>query len=56
LSRPCRRVKTQGSFPTEGSALTLLLGLIASGAIRLRKIDGYSKLSELIVEARRESA
>lgn len=51
-----RRVKTQGSFPTEGSALTLLFGLIASGAIRLRKIDGYSKLSELIVEARRESA
>jgi transposase-like protein len=25
-----RRVKTQGSFPTEGAALVLLFGLIAS--------------------------
>ncbi len=43
-----RRIKTQGSFPTEGAALTLLFGLIASGAIRLRRIDGYLKLSEVL--------
>jgi transposase-like protein len=41
-----RRVKTRWSFPTEGSALTLLSGLIASGTIQLRKIEGYQKLAE----------
>ena len=51
-----RRVKTQGSFPTEGAALTLLFGLIASGAIRLRKIDGYWKLSEVLRGPERKSA
>lgn len=50
-----RRVKTQGSFPTEASALVLLFGLIASGTIRLRKIDGYYLLSESLA-ARRKSA
>jgi transposase-like protein len=34
-----RRVKTQGSFPTEDAAMVLLYGLVASGQIRLRKID-----------------
>jgi transposase-like protein len=43
-----RRVKTQGSFPSEGAALTLLFGLIASGTIRLRKIDGYQKMSDVL--------
>jgi transposase-like protein len=43
-----RRIKTQGSFPTEASALVLLFGLIASGAIRLRKIDGYRRLAEVV--------
>jgi transposase-like protein len=51
-----RRTKTQGSFPTEAAALTLLFGLIASGAIRLRKIDGYHQLEEMIVGAQREIA
>jgi transposase-like protein len=51
-----RRVKTQGSFPTEASALVLLFGLIASGTIRLRKIDGYYLLSEVIAGSRRKSA
>ncbi len=51
-----RRVKTQGSFPTEASALVLLFGLIASGTIRLRKIDGYYLLSEVIAGPRRKSA
>jgi transposase-like protein len=51
-----RRVKTQGSFPTEGSALTLLYGLLASGAIRLRKIDGYQKMSEVILKSERKAS
>jgi len=51
-----RRIKTQGSFPTEAAALTLLFGLIAAGAIRLRKIDGYPKLAEVVAGAQRKSA
>jgi len=35
-----RRVKTQGSLPTEDAALVLLFSLVASGQIKLRKIDG----------------
>jgi len=35
-----RRVKTQGSFPTEDSALVLLYSLVATGQIVMRKIDG----------------
>ncbi|HXJ36027.1 MAG TPA: transposase [Candidatus Eisenbacteria bacterium] len=34
-----RRVKTQGSLPTEEAAMVLLYGLVASGQIKLRKID-----------------
>ena len=43
-----RRIKTQGSFPTEAAALILLYGLIACGAIRLRKIDSYQRLAEVV--------
>jgi len=35
-----RRVKTQGSFPAEDAAMVLLYGLVATGQIKLRKIDG----------------
>jgi transposase-like protein len=42
-----RRTKTQGSFSTETSALALLWGLVASGTIEMRKIDGYYKLNEV---------
>jgi transposase-like protein len=51
-----RRIKTQGSFPTEASALVLLFGLIASGAIRLRKIDGHAKLAALVAVPQRKTA
>jgi len=51
-----RRIKTQGSFPTEGAALTLLFGLVASGAIRLRRIDGYQKLNEMVAREQRNIA
>ena len=30
----------QGSLPSEGAALTLLFGLVVSGQIKLRRIDG----------------
>jgi transposase-like protein len=43
-----RRTKTQGSFPNEESALVLLYGLLATQMIRLRKIDGYQKMQEVI--------
>jgi putative transposase len=39
-----RRVKTQVCFPTETSVLLVLFGLVASGMVRMRKIDGYEDL------------
>jgi len=51
-----RRVKTQGSLPSEDAALILLFGLIATGQIRLRKIDGYRKLAGVISEQMRRAA
>ena len=39
-----RRVKTQGSLPNENAALILLFSLVASGQIRLRRIDGWRKI------------
>ena len=41
-----RRTKTQASFSTEESALTLLYGLMAFGQIRMRRITGYQHLAE----------
>lgn len=38
-----RRIKTQGSLPSEASVLCLFYGLWASGQIRLRKIDGWQE-------------
>ena len=43
-----RRTKTQASFTTEESAVALLFGLVASGQIRLRRIDGYQHLAEVL--------
>ena len=43
-----RLVKTQGPLPTEDAALILLFGLVASGQITLRKIDGYAKIATVI--------
>src|SRR3989454_1564504 len=39
-----RRVKTQSSLPTEDSAVVLLFSLVASGQIRLRRVDGWQKI------------
>jgi transposase-like protein len=51
-----RRVKTQGSFSTEGAALVLTFGLIASGAVRLRKVDGYDQLRPFLAGEERKRA
>ena len=40
-----RRVKTQGALPGEHAALVLLFALVATGQIRLRKIDGFPQLA-----------
>jgi putative transposase len=51
-----RRVKTQGSLPTEDAAVSLLFGLVASGQIRLRKIDGHTKLASVIRDRMKPAA
>jgi len=43
-----RRVKTQGSLPNEDAALILLFSLVASGQIRLRRIDGWRKIATVL--------
>ena len=43
-----RRVKTQGSRPSEDAALVLLFSLVASGQIKLRRIDGWRKIAAVV--------
>ena len=50
-----RRVKTQGSLPTEDAALVLLFGLVISGQIRLRRLDGWRQIPA-VLRTRREAA
>jgi transposase-like protein len=50
-----RRVKTQGSLPTEDAALVLLFGLVVSGQIRLRRLDGWRQIPAML-RARRDAA
>lgn len=40
-----RRVKTQGSFPSEDAAVILLYSLVASGQINLRRLDGFKDIA-----------
>jgi putative transposase len=40
-----RRVKTQGSLPSESAVLALLYGLVAGGQIRFRKLDGWQEMA-----------
>jgi putative transposase len=42
-----RRVKTQAVLPSQDSALLLLYGLVASGQLRFRKLDGYQELEKV---------
>jgi putative transposase len=51
-----RRVKTHGSLPTEDAALVLLFGLVASGQIRLRRVDGWRQIPAILRERRRAAA
>jgi putative transposase len=43
-----RRVKTQGSLPSEDAALVLLFSLVASGQIKLRRIDGWRRIAAVL--------
>jgi transposase-like protein len=43
-----RRVKTQGSLPAEETAVVLLFSLVASGQIKLRRIDGWRKIAAVL--------
>jgi transposase-like protein len=45
-----RRVKTQGSFPSEDAAVILLYSLVASGQINLRRLDGYEKIADVLAK------
>jgi putative transposase len=51
-----RRVKAQGSLPTEDAALVLLFGLVASGQIRLRCLDGWRDIPAVLSQRRRSAA
>ena len=51
-----RRVKTQASLPSEDSALILLFSLVATGQIKLRKLDGYRHLAGVINAELRNAA
>ena len=44
-----RRVKTQGSLPSAQAAERLLFGLIISGQIHMRRIDGWRELKQVTV-------
>jgi len=45
-----RRVKTQGSLPSEDAALILLFSLVVSGQIKLRRIDGWRKIAAVLTK------
>ncbi|MGH7313529.1 MAG: IS256 family transposase [Candidatus Rokuibacteriota bacterium] len=47
-----RRVKTQGSLPTEEAALVLLFGLVAGGQIPLRRLDGWRQIPAVLHQGR----
>jgi transposase-like protein len=51
-----RRVKTQGALPTDDAAVTLLFSLVASGQIKLRKIDGWRRLGAVLRQRLRPAA
>ena len=49
-------MKTQGSLPSEDSALILLFSLVATGQIKLRRLDGYRQLAAVINAQLRKAA
>jgi putative transposase len=48
-----RRVKTQCSLPSEKSAIHLLYGLLLSGQIRFRRINGWQKIEDVIERSKK---
>jgi len=51
-----RRVKTQGSLPSEEAALTLLFSPVVSGQIKLRRIDGWRTIAAMLSQHTSEAA
>jgi transposase-like protein len=43
-----RRIKTQCSLPNEEAVLYLLFGLVATGFVKLRKIEGWEEMPKLL--------
>jgi transposase-like protein len=46
-----RRVKTQGSLPSEDAVLALLFGLVATGQLVFRKLDGWQAMAIALTSA-----
>jgi transposase-like protein len=46
-----RRIKTQGVLPSVGAVVTILYGLVATGQLVLRRIDGYQDLGKVLNRA-----
>jgi aminoglycoside phosphotransferase len=42
-----RRTKTQASLPSQDTVLLLLFGLLRSGQVKLRKIDGWDEMERV---------
>jgi putative transposase len=51
-----RRVKTQSALPSEDTAVVLLFSLVASGQIRLRRLDGWRKIATVLRQRARAAA
>jgi putative transposase len=45
------RIKTQGVLPSVGAVVTILYGLVATGQLVLRRIDGYQDLAKVLNRA-----
>jgi transposase-like protein len=50
-----RRVKTQCSMCNEDAAVVVLFSLVATGQIKLRKLDGYDRLANVVSARLKES-
>jgi len=46
--RGTAHVLSQGSLPSEDAVIVLLFSLVASGQVKLRRIDGWKKISAVL--------
>jgi transposase-like protein len=51
-----RRVKTQCSLCNENAAVVVLFSLVATGQIKLRKLDGYDSIANVVTTKLKEAA